>query len=325
MKIFITGASGFVGGAIAKSLRDKHQIFALARSNASSQIIESLGITPVFSDLNSIAAKHLEGCEVVIHCAAFAEEWGSYEQFYNANVLGTQQILKASQDSGVKRFIFMGTEAALFHGQDMVDIDETYPYSLKSQYPYSQTKAWAERLVLKANSQTFKTLSLRPRMVWGPDDQSILPVLIEMVKSKRFSWIGNGQYQTSTTHIKNLVHAVELALSNGRGGEAYFIANNEVVLMKEFLTNYLRTQGIEVSVQSIPTGIARFAARLTEVFWKFLRLKNKPPLIRFTIDIMSANCTVKTDKAKKELGYQPILSTEDGLKTMPRLSASRTP
>lgn len=319
MKIFITGASGFVGGAIAKSLKGKHQILALARSRSAAEKIESLGIAPVLSDLNSITSEHLKGSDVVIHCAAYAEEWGAYEQFYQANVEGTQQLLKASQEAGVKRFLFIGTEAALFHGQDMIDIDETYPYSLRSPYPYSKTKALAEDLVLKTNSEKFQTLSLRPRMVWGPNDQSILPALLYMVKRKQFSWVGNGQYRTSTTHIVNLVHAVELALSNGKGGEAYFIANKEVVLMKDFLTNYLRTQGIEVEAKSIPTGVARFAARLSEFFWKTLRLKNKPPLVRFTIDIMSAHCTVKTDKARSELGYQPLLSTEEGLKTMPRL------
>lgn len=320
MKIFITGASGFVGGALAKALKDKHQVFAMARSEEAGRKIIALGVTPVFSDLNSIQSQHLSDCDAVIHCAAYAEEWGSEEQFYQANVEGTQRILAAAKAGNVKRFIFIGTEAALFHGQDMLEITETYPYATKSPYPYSRTKGRAEALVLKSNHVSFQAISLRPRMVWGPNDQSILPALIEMIKKGQFSWIGKGEYKTSTTHIFNLVHAVDLALVNGKGGESYFIANDGVVRMKEFLTRYVQTQGIKIPNRSIPKFFARLLAYLVETVWRVFKIQRKPPLVRFTIDIMSAHCTVRTEKAKRELGYQPIISTEDGLRTMPRLA-----
>lgn len=163
----------------------------------------------------------MRGCDAVIHCAAFAEEWGSDHQFEFANVKGTENLLNAAREAKVPRFIFIGTEAALFHGQDLSNIDETYPYSENSPYPYSRTKAQAERLVLKSNSEIFCTISIRPRMVWGPGDQSILPTLLKMIKSNQFAWIGNGNFETSTTHVFNVAHAVELALTKGMGGHAY--------------------------------------------------------------------------------------------------------
>jgi len=320
MRIFITGASGFIGGAIARSLKDNHQVFAMARSEESVKKIKNLGITPIISDLNSIITEHLSNCDIVIHCAGYAEEWGSEKQFYQSNVEGTRNLLTAAKASDIKRFIFIGTEAALFHGQDMLEVTETYPYALNSPYPYSRTKAQGEYLVLKANRPDFQTISLRPRMVWGPNDQSILPTLIKMIKQNKFLWIGNGKYQTSTTHIDNLVHAVKLALDNGIGGEAYFIANDNTVSLREFLSSYLKTQGIEIPNRSMPKSIARFLAFMTENMWRLLKIRQKPPLVRFTIDIMSAHCTVNTEKAKKELKYQQIISTEEGLKIMPILS-----
>ena len=125
MKIFITGASGFVGGAIVKSLGSSHEFFAMARSERSSNAVIEVGAKPMKCDLESITADHLQGCETVIHCAAYAEEWGSEADFFDANVKGTKNIVKAAKLAGVKRFIFIGTEAALFKGQDMLNIDET--------------------------------------------------------------------------------------------------------------------------------------------------------------------------------------------------------
>ena len=208
--LFITGASGFVGGAIVRALTDRFTFRALSRSDGSDAAIRALGATPVRGELGSVAADAIAGSEAVIHCAAFVKQWGTREQFWNANVEGTRQLLQAARQAGAHRFIHIGTEAALFHGQHMRDIDERYPYPAHTPFLYSETKAAAEKLVLAANAPGFATLSIRPRFVWGPGDQTILPVLEAMVRSGRFVWIDGGRALTSTTHIANLVHAVGL-------------------------------------------------------------------------------------------------------------------
>ena len=247
MKIFITGASGFIGGAIAKSFSAHHQVIALARSESAAEKVRLAGAKPVLGDLSNVTSSLIGDAEVVIHCAAYAEEWGTYDQFYQANVVGTEQMIAAAKASGVKRFIFIGTEAACFRGQDMLSIDESYPLAFDSPYAYSKTKALSEKLVLDANSSSFQTIVLKPRMVWGPGDVSILPAVIEMAKSGKFSWIDGGKFQTSSTHIANLVHAVNLSLTAGRGGQSYFIANDETTTIKDFLKAYLKTQGVVLS------------------------------------------------------------------------------
>ena len=321
MKIFITGASGFIGGATAKHLANTHTVFAMARSDTAAKKVESLGAQAVHCDLKGVEPKDLAGCEAVIHCAAYAEEWGSESDFYDSNVTATGRLLEVAKKAGISRFIFIGTEAALFHGQDMIDVDESYPYAIRSPYPYSRTKGEAERLVLAASTSGFTALSLRPRMVWGPEDQSILPAILHMIESRRFAWIGAGNYQTSTTHVANLVHAIELALTRGSGGNPYFIANDETMQMRNFLTRYIETQGVAPPNNTVPRVLARLLARATDIAWKALHIRRKPPLVRFSVDIMSAHCTIRTDKAKLELGYQPVITTEAGLATMPRLTS----
>lgn len=319
MKIFITGASGFVGGHIATALKEQHSILAMARSEKSASKVRALGATPINCDLSSVTFSHLQGCDVVIHSAAFAEEWGSDAEFFSANVTGTANMLKAAKEAGVKRFIFIGTEAAFFKGQDMINIDETYPYADESPYPYSRTKALAEKLVLQANSGDFQTVSLRPRLVWGPKDQSILPAILRMLKAGQFMWISGGNVQTSVTHVDNLVHAVTQALTLGKGGYAYFVTDDAVLSMKEFLSRYIGTQKIEVPTKSVPKGLARFMAWGIESVWRAFGLKSKPPMVRFSIDIMSAHCTINTAKAKRELNFKPVISVDEGMRTMPML------
>jgi nucleoside-diphosphate-sugar epimerase len=211
--IFLTGASGFVGGAIAKSLQSTVTVRAMSRAPQSDAAIAALGATPVRCELGALTTEHLAGCDAVIHCAAFVKQWGTRDRFWQTNVEGTQQLLQVARDAGVKRFIHIGTEAALFYGQHMRDIDESYPYPRSSPFLYSATKAAAEQRVLAANAPGFTTISIRPRFVWGPGDQTILPVLVKMVASKKFIWINDGKARTSTTHIANLVHAVTLALA----------------------------------------------------------------------------------------------------------------
>jgi len=313
MKIFVTGASGFVGGAITSHLKDKHQILAMARSPASQEKVQSLGAEAVACDLFSITAEHLAQVDIVIHAAARAEEWGSFEEFYQANVVGTQNMFLAAKAAGVKRFIFVGTEAALFKGQNMLDIDESYPYALDSPYPYSQTKAMAEKLVLEANSESFETLSLRPRMVWGPNDQSILPAILEMLNKGAFVWVDHGRALSSSTYIGNFVHAIELALDKGVPGQAYFITDKEISSIKTFFTKLVNTSGVAMPDKSMPSWLVRSAAYAVDNIWKGFRLKTQPPISRMAAGMMSSSCTLSTKKAQKDLGYAPLFSVDEGL------------
>jgi nucleoside-diphosphate-sugar epimerase len=316
MNILITGMTGFVGGALAKKLRAQHKVSGLVRTEASSIKLKNQGFTTVLGDLMSVRPDSLTGCEVVIHCAAYVEEWGTENDFFETNVLGTKRLVAAAQAAGVKRFVFIGTEAAFFTGEDLVNIDESIQYPKYLPYPYSRSKAEAERIVLAANTAHFQTLSLRPRFVWGPGDKSVLPALIDMIHRNQFAWIGGGKFQISSTYIDNLVHAVEQVLTLGDGGEAFFIADDGEVDMREFLTAALHTQGVVAPSKTLPKPIARILARIVEMVWCALGIKRKPPLVRFSIDMMSANCTVNTAKAKSLLKYNPPVSRAEGLERM---------
>lgn len=319
MNLFITGASGFVGEAATRILSKKHTVYAMSRSEKTDAVIQAAGGTPVRSELNAVDPQSLRGIDVVIHSAAYVEQWGPFSDFWKVNVEGTEQLLEAARKAGVKRFVFIGTEAALFYGQPMIDIDESYPYPKSSPFPYSRTKAEAEKRVLDANSPAMPTVSIRPRLIWGPGDKTVLPVLLKMVADGAFSWIDRGNASTNTTHIHNLVHAIELALNKGQGGQAYFVTDDEVFKFRNFLTSLLATQNVVPPDRSIPGWLARSIAYLLETVWKFFGIKNEPPLTRFGANIMSRDCTIRIDNAKRDLGYRPIVSVREGLQKTPVL------
>jgi hypothetical protein len=318
MSLFITGASGFIGGAIAKHLHSAHEIAAMARSEESAAVVQTLGAAPVACSLSTVTPDHLAGCNVVVHAAAFVSPTGSREQFRRANVEGTKRLLAAASLAGVRRFILISTEAVLFRGQDMGDIDESYPYPKKTPFLYAETKAEAERLVLAANDPEsgFATIALRPRLVWGPGDQTILPTITQMAQAGGFFWFNKGQARTSTTHIDNVVHAVKLALNSRANGQPYFITDDEIWTVKDFLTAYAATQGVTLPNRSLPAGPMRIIGRLTGGLWRLFKLQSEPPLTELAVAAMSADCTLRIDNARQDLGYSPILSVAEGLERM---------
>ena len=318
MKIFITGASGFVGGAALQRLTRHHQVTAMSRSAQSDEKIKAIGGEPVRCQLGNVELANLEGCDVVIHSAAYIGPWGTKELYWKTNVDGTAQLLDIAKQAGVKRFIHIGTEAGCFHGQEMKGIDETYPLSNKSPYYYSQTKAEAERKVIAANDSgnDFETISLRPRLIWGPRDQSVLPGIAEAVKQDKFMWIGGGEALTASTYIDNLTDAIELALEKGEGGEAYFIVDEDSHSFRDLFSGMLATQDLSVPDKSIPSWVVRSMAFVAEAVWKTFSLKTDPPVTRFAAALMSVECTIDSDKAQQHLGYKPTVSMEQGFEAL---------
>lgn len=317
MRIFVTGASGFVGGAATQALGlAGHTVRAMSRSAKSDPVIAERGGTPVRCDLEDVTAAHLGDAEAIVHCAAFVEQWGPVEAWKRFNIDGTARMLAAAREAGAKRFIHISTESVLWRGQHLRGVDETYPRAPNSPYPYSWTKARAEELVEAANAPEFQTIILRPRFIWGPGDTTLLPVIEHMAKSGQWQWIDNGRAKTSTTHIANLVHAIELALTKGNGGQAYFILDDGVRAMKEIISAIAATRGITLPNKSVPSWAADTLAAVAEGAWRAFNLKGEPPVTRFGAMIMSRDSVLIDAKARRDMGYAPVISVEEGLRQL---------
>jgi nucleoside-diphosphate-sugar epimerase len=318
---FVTGGSGFIGGRLIERLvSEGRPVRALARSDAAAARVEGLGAEPVRGELGDRAAMTAAaaGCEVAFHLAAHLGEWGPWEDFERGNVEGTGNALGACREAGVRRFVHCGTEAALMAGAPLVHVDETAPLRPDSRAPYPATKAKAEQAVREANGDGLETVVLRPRFVWGRGDTTLLPEMAATVEAGKWAWVGGGRNVTDTAHVDNVVEGLVLAAEKGQPGEAYFLTDDEPVVFREFVTAMLETQGIEAPDRSLPAWAAAPLARTCETAWKLLPLKGEPPMTTFRAWLLTQECTIDISKAKRELGYAPIVSRDQGLAELSR-------
>jgi nucleoside-diphosphate-sugar epimerase len=313
---FVTGGSGFIGGRLVERLRaEGWSVRALARSASSAERVRAAGAEPVEGDLDDLRAlrEGAEGCSVAFHAAAHLGEWGSRDDFMRVNVGGTRNAVDASRAAGVRRFVHVGTEAGLLAGQPLVNADETAPLRPDSKALYSSTKALAEQVTRKANGAEIETVVVRPRLVWGRGDTTILPSLVSAVRSGRFAWIGGGRPRTSTTHVENAVRGLMLGAEKGAAGGVYFVTDGEPVVFRDFITELLETQGVEVPGRNMPVWLARSSAVACERIWRTLRLKGQPPVTRLAVWLSSLETTIDISRARSELGYEPVRTITDGM------------
>ena len=316
-RIFVTGGSGFVGGAAIRHFVAKgDDVRAMSRSEKSDAAVQKLGAAAIRCDLESVTAGMIGNAEAVVHCAAFVEQWGPKDAWKRFNVDGAARMLTAAKAAGVKRFIHISTESVLWRGQSLRNVDETYPLAPNSPYPYAATKAQAEQLVRSANAPPFETIILRPRFIWGPGDTTLLPTIEHMAKTGGWLWVNHGRAMTSTTHIANLVHAIDLALTKGAGGEAYFILDDGVRSMHDMISGMAGARGITLPEKSIPGWLADTIGAACEGLWSALPLGGEPPITRFSAMILSRDSILNDAKARRDMGYKPVISVEDGMRAL---------
>jgi nucleoside-diphosphate-sugar epimerase len=289
---------------------------ALARSERAAQRVRELGAEPVSGELDDRESLRAgtEGCEVAFHAAAKVEDWGDPADFERLNVEGTKRVLRATREAGVERFVHVGTEAALFAGDPLVNADESAPLRPDSKSLYPATKAKAELAVREASADGFATVVVRPRFVWGPGDTTVLPSIVEMIEKGKFAFVGGGRHRTSTTHVDNTVEGLMLAADKGTPGAAYFVTDGEPIVFREWIQKLVATRGVEAPDKSVPKPVAGAVAAGGETLFKLLRRTDKPPpLTRMAFWVSSLECTLDDSAARRDLGYVPVITREQGL------------
>lgn len=316
MKYFVTGGSGFVGRhLLLRLLADGHEVHALARSERSAAVVGTLGATAVRADLVDIhdVIEDLRGARVVVHLAAETRQWGRVADYERVNVTGTRRLLEAARQVRVPRFVHVSTEAVLSDGNPIRFVDESAPYPKRHAGDYARTKALAEQLVLAADSREMATVALRPRLVWGPGDTTVLPQIVQAVEGDRWAWVSGGHYLTSTCHVENLCEGVQLAARHGIGGRAYFVTDGAPVEFRSFITRCAAEQGVTMPDRTISYARARAAAVVLDKGWRVLPLKGEPPVSAAALALGGHEITVNDGRARVELGYAPVISVDEGI------------
>lgn len=322
MKALVTGGGGFLGGAIVRMLKERgDEVISYSRS--SYDALERLGVRQVCDDVADEAAltAAAKGCDVVFHVAAKAGIWGGYDDYYRANVTGTAAVIAACRANGISRLVATGSPSVVFDGSDIEGGDETLPYPSRYETHYPKTKMLAEKLVLGANSPELATVSLRPHLIWGPGDNHLVPRIIARAKSGRLKRIGSKPCLVDTVYVDNAAKAHLLAadrLHPGSqiAGKAYFISNDEPVPLWEMVDRILAAAGLPPVKGGISAGAAIFVGTLCEWIWGAFKIAGEPPMTRFVAGELSTAHWFDIGAAKRDLGYQPEISVEEGLKRL---------
>lgn len=323
MKIFLTGATGFVGTRLVKRLHaDGHNLTALVRSGKPYPLFEALHVQTVQGALENISEWHeaMRGHDVVIHLAAPPDFWGDWELFYNGITRATKQLHAAAADMGVKRFIFISSEAALQDSDPLLNIDETYPPPKEPNSYRGKAKLLAEQALLASDSR-IHTIILRPAYIWGDGNKGI-PTMIGKIRSGRFMWIDHGRSAMEAVHAENAAEAIRLACTRGGHKQVYFVTDGRSESVREHFLPVLQRFGIDPGKKNIPGWLAKPAAALLDMVWKRLKLKNAPPVSKYDWYFVGVPRKYNTGKIRRELGYAPVFTREQGLQ---ELNASNKP
>lgn len=314
---FVTGGSGFVGGTLIRRLvADGWSVWGLARSDAAAAKVAAAGAIPVRGSLEDLPslADQLRVADVTFHSAACTAEWDRPEVFERINVGGTKAVLEACRRACVRRFVHVSTEAVLMAGQPLVNVNEDAPLRPDSKVPYCATKARAEQVVMDANGKGgLETVIVRPRLIWGRGDTTILPPLMAAIHAGRFRWIGGGRHLTATTHVDNVVEGLVRAATSERSGRVWFVTDGEPVPFREFITDLVATKGVTMPDKSVPAPLARTGAAAMEATWRAFRFGGTPPLTRIAVWLSALEVTIDISRAREELRYRPVTGRAEGL------------
>ncbi|MDQ7826079.1 MAG: NAD-dependent epimerase/dehydratase family protein [Candidatus Eremiobacteraeota bacterium] len=322
MKIMVTGATGFLGGALARTLVQRgFAVRTLARSKASP--LEEAGIEVYGGDLTSEEAvsEALRGCDAVCHVAAKPGVWGPYKDYYNANVKGTEHVLEGCRRHGIKKLVFTSSPSVVFSNSDQSGVTENEPYPRSFLAHYPATKAIAERMVLGAHGASLSTVSLRPHLIWGPGDRHLVPRLISRAKAGKLRIVGTGKNLVDSVYIDNAVEAHILALlklepASPAGGKAYFITNGEPMPLADLMNAILSAADLPPVTRKIPAGLAYAAGALMELGYGILRKKEEPLMTRFLARELACAHWFDISAARRDIGYSPAITIREGIERL---------
>jgi nucleoside-diphosphate-sugar epimerase len=320
----VTGGSGFVGRALVDALRKRGDRVIVAEPFGDSWRDDVQFERVDVRDTESLT-RLAEGVNTVFHNASLVHTKHNREDdVWSVNLGGTRSVLQACWKARVNKLVYVSTASAVYEGNDIENGDEKLPYSRKSQAPYADSKIAAERELLAANGQRgVLTCAIRPHVIFGPGDRRFLPAILARAHAGQLRLaVGiNNKKLSDFTFVDNLVDALLLAdekLTTGSpvAGQAYFVTNGEPLPFWDFVSKVLAEMGLPKIVGAVPFPIAYLAAAIKEGL-DTLRggtLNAEDGLTRFAVRYMVRHHYFDISKARRELGYQPRVSLDQGIR-----------
>ena len=321
----VTGGCGFVGSAIVRRLKERgDQVIVL--DVAPQCPVEGVDYRVIDITDKAAVVEACRGVDTIIHNASIVHtKWNKEDVVWGVNLGGTENLLEAARAQSVPRFVYISSGSVVYEGKDIENGDESLPYSSVSQAPYADSKIAAEKLVLVENGNGgVVTCALRPHVVFGPGDNRFMPTLLRHARSGKLRvQIGRGVWLSDYTYVTNLVDAVLLAdealakdgINSIAAGQAYFITNGEPMPFWDFVHKTGARLGFPPIKYRAPKSLVYAIAAVKEGIdtLKGGTLNAEDGLTRFAIRYMCTHHYFSIEKARRELGYNPSVSVDEGI------------
>ena len=333
-RVLITGAGGFLGFALASQLvQEGREVHGF--SHRSYPQLSALGVHQHQGELAdpTAVADAVAGCEAVFHVAARPGAWGAYRDYYQTNFVGTENVIAACRQHQVRDLIYTSTPSVIGRGEDLEGVDESldYPKSFRAAYP--ETKAMAERLVRDAHGDDLRTVSLRPHLIWGPGDTSLLPRIVDRAKAGKLRRIeakgAQAEKLIDTTYIDDAVQAhlraaAALAANDDAVmGKVYFISSGQPIGTWTMINRMLAAAGMPPITRRMSPPLAKFIGATCEGIYGLVRAKAEPPLTRWVADELATAHWFDISAARRDLGYVPTIDMDEGMRRLAAWWATR--
>jgi len=323
MKSLVTGGGGFLGKEIVKQLLARgDEVIAIGRNHYPE--VEKMGARSIVADIRDKKklVQLFDQVDEVYHTAALAGIWGRWEDYYSINTQGSLAVIQACVKNKVPRLIYTSSPSVVFDGKSQCGINEDAPYSENWLADYPKTKALAEKAILKANEKNgLATVALRPHLIWGPGDHHVIPRLLDRARKGRLLRVGTGENLVDMIYIENAARAhLQVSEQLGSGGacsgKVYFIGQGKPLRLWDFIGEILERSGLPPVKRSISFKMAYKIGFLMETIFRLLRRQSEPRMTRFLACQLATDHYYDDARARKDFGYDPKISTEEGLKRL---------
>ena len=315
-KVLVTGATGFLGKYLVEELLNNgYEVIKQRRKKdflndlQKKYNIEILRCT--LDEIKSIKTK----VDYVIHAAALSTVWGKWEDFYNSNVLGTENVISFCENNNVKRLVYVSSPSIYSSRYDRLDIkEEDYDKNNKLNY-YIKSKILAEEVINNNKNQNLEKVIIRPRGLFGIGDTSIIPRLINANRKIGIPLFNNGKNVVDVTCVENVAYSLRLALeSEIANGNVYNITNGEPTEFKKILDKLFDELGEKANYRNMNINLMYFVASVIEFNYKLFKIYKEPMITKYNIATLGYSQSLNIESAKRDLGYKPILTLEEGIK-----------
>jgi len=316
VRVLVTGASGFLGRAVAAAVRDAgHEVRTFQRRPSGVD-----GVTDVLGTMTDPAAVRsaVDGVEAVVHLAAKVSLAGDPADFERVNVDGTRDLLAAARAGGVARFVFVSSPSVAHTGASIAGDDATPASPETARGDYARTKAAAERLALAADAPGFAVVAVRPHLVWGPGDEQLVGRIVDRARSGRLPVLDSGAALIDTCYVDNAATAMVAALHRAEAvhGQAYVVTNGEPRPVGELLAGICTASGVAAPRWHLPAALARAAGSAIEAVWRVRPGTDEPPMTRFLAEQLSTSHWFDQRRTRADLDWTPSVSIDQGLRAL---------